>query len=587
MVTMKLVRSSRRALKGAVGAIAMLSAVLGATGGAVAAGANAGAALQPCPPAAGLPGLSGRAGVMPTIGRLQTVRTCAGSPQTSDLMFFHGGNDGIGVTSGTPKVYLVFWGSQWGTPGTDKSGNLTFSNDYDAGAPYIQNLMKGLGTGGETWSGTMTQYCDGPLVAVGATSCPAGAPRVGYPDGSALAGVWYDNSAEPPAATFSEIDAEAVSAAAHFGNSTAASNRYAQYVVLSAPGLDPDNYRTSGFCAWHSATSSSAGDIAFTNMPYVMDVGWSCGQGFVNSPGTNDGYSIVEGHEYTETVTDQIPIGGWTDGGFGENGDKCVWISFGQGAAADVATATGSFAMQSTFSNDTDRCDIAHPIFQGGGPAVEIPGTGFAIPGSLGSVSIPSVEKWVPASDSNGICSYDLRESVAGGPFNEVTLGSPTATSVALSLDPTTSYSFELNVTNCLGQSSGWGVQPSFTPLAWQETNRKLNYNGTWTTQSTSSAYGGALKYATASNASVSATFQGTGVAWVSETGPTLGTATVYLDGVKQKTVNLYSSTVHPRQVVWKQGWSIQTAHVIKIVVSGTAGHPRVDLDTILTFHLQ
>ena len=58
----------------------------------------------------------------------------------------------------------------------------------------------------------------------------------------------------------------------------------------------------------------------------------------------------------------------------------------------------------------------------------------------------------------------------------------------------------------------------------------------------TRSAYGGALKYSTAKNATVSATFQGTGVAWVSETGPTLGTATVYLDGVAQKTVNLYSA---------------------------------------------
>jgi trimeric autotransporter adhesin len=158
---------------------------------------------------------------------------------------------------------------------------------------------------------------------------------------------------------------------------------------------------------------------------------------------------------------------------------------------------------------------------------------------------------------------------------------------VALSLDPSTSYSFELNVTNCLGQSSGWGVQPSFTPLAWQETNKKLKYSGMWTRQSTSSAYGGALKYSTAKDASVSATFQGTGVAWVSETGPTLGSATVYLDGVQQKTVNLYSSTVHPRRVVWKQGWSIQSAHTIKIIVTGTAGHPRVDLDTLLTFHLQ
>jgi hypothetical protein len=53
------------------------------------------------------------------------------------------------------------------------------------------------------------------------------------------------------------------------------------------------------------AVASSYGDIAFTDRPSVMDAGASCGQGFVISP--LDGYSIVNGHEYPETVTDQAP----------------------------------------------------------------------------------------------------------------------------------------------------------------------------------------------------------------------------------------------------------------------------------------
>jgi hypothetical protein len=154
-------------------------------------------------------------------------------------------------------------------------------------------------------------------------------------------------------------------------------------------------------------------------------------------------------------------------------------------------------------------------------------------------------------------------------------------------LNPSTSYRFELNVTNCLGQSSGFGIQPSFAPLVWQESTKKVTYSGTWTAQSPSGAYGGSVKYATATNASASETFQGTGVAWVSQTGPTMGTATVYLDGVAQKTVNLNNATLHPRQIVWKQGWSTQGKHTIKVVVTGTTGHPRVDLDAFLTFHLQ
>ena len=107
----------------------------------------------------------------------------------SQTLAYNGGVDAIGVTSGTPKVYLVFWGTQWGTKGTDKDGNATFSGDARGAAPYMQKWLKGLGTNGELWSGVMTQYCDGPLVPYGATSCPAGAPHIGYPSGGALAGV--------------------------------------------------------------------------------------------------------------------------------------------------------------------------------------------------------------------------------------------------------------------------------------------------------------------------------------------------------------------------------------------------------------
>ena len=308
------------------------------------------------------------------------IAAAATGPET---LSFGGGVDSIGVTSGAPKVYLVFWGTQWGTEGTNSNGYATFTGDPSNAAPYIQAWIKGLGTNGELWSGVMTQYCDGSQVAVGATSCPSGAPHVGYPSG-ALAGIWYDNSAASPSqASGKQLAAEAVKAAGHFGNTTQASNRDAQYVILSPTGTHPDGFNTpgGGFCAWHDyngdttlsgggAAPSPYGDIAFTNMPYVADLGASCGAHFVSN--SLDGYSIVGGHEYAETLTDQNPAGGWvnnTGSSFTgqENGDECAWISSGQGAAALVAFSTGSFAMQSTWSNDTNRCDISHPIVSGSG----------------------------------------------------------------------------------------------------------------------------------------------------------------------------------------------------------------------------
>ncbi len=275
------------------------------------------------------------------------------------------------IITGKPKVYIVFWGTQWGTRTTDSNGNLKFSNDTAGAAGRVQQMIRGLGTGGELWSGVPTQYCDLPP---GATSCPASAPHVQYPTGGGvLAGAWYDNSAAAPsAATEPQIGSEAVKAAGHFGNTSASLNSNAQYVIFSPKGTNPGNYKTNGFCAWHDYNSdlgvaSSYGAIYLTNLPYLLDVGTRCGENFVNAgtAGTLDGFTIVEGAQYADTLTDPEPPSGWTAGfanGGRDIGDVCAWISSGQGAAANVTMGNGSYPMQSLWSNDTNRCDISHPI---------------------------------------------------------------------------------------------------------------------------------------------------------------------------------------------------------------------------------
>jgi serine protease len=286
----------------------------------------------------------------------------------------------VGVVSGKNKVYLVFWGSQWGTQSTDANGNLTFSGDPYGAAPVAQMMFKGIGTANELWSADLTQWCDGPNVAAGATSCPSNANFIPYQSGGVLAGVWYDNSsAAPSAATPAQLGQEAVKAAAHFGNTTPASNRYAYYVILSPHGTNPDNYQ-GNYCAWHDwngdvGVSSPYGDLAFSNQPYNMDSGSGCGMNFVNSgsAGQLDGWTMTLGHEWHEMMSDQFPAGGWTNHVSGsqyngeENSDECAWIAPGQpGGAANVTFATGTFAQQANWSNDTNSCVISHPIVGGG-----------------------------------------------------------------------------------------------------------------------------------------------------------------------------------------------------------------------------
>jgi serine protease len=340
-------------------------------------------------------------------------RHAAGAASGSGKLTYGGAVDGIGVTTGPPKVYLVFYGSQWGTQSTDANGDLTLTGDTKGEAPRLQRLFKGIGTNNETWSGVMTQYCEG--VAAGANTCPSTAAHVGYPTGGAYAGVWYDNSAAAPSqATGHQLAAEAVKAAGHFTNTTSASNRSAQYVIASPTGTHPDGYNTltANWCAWHDwngdtslgggAAASSYGDIAFTNLPYLTDMGSSCGQNYVNAgtAGTLDGVTIVEGHEYAETITDQNPAGGWTDIQGYENADKCAWNGVGgTGGAQNVALATGSYAMQATYSNDITGCQISHAIVGSGGGGTTNTVT-VTNPGNQTSTVGTAVSLQIQASDS-------------------------------------------------------------------------------------------------------------------------------------------------------------------------------------------
>jgi hypothetical protein len=84
-----------------------------------------------------------------------------------------------------------------------------------------------------------------------------------------------------------------------------------------------------------------------------------------------------------------------------------------------------------------------------------------------------------------------------------------------------------------------------------------------------------------ATTAGNSATFTGIGktFAWISERGPARGSAKVYQDGVLKATVSLNAKSNTGPVVAWSAWFPVTGPHAIKIVVVGTAGHPRVDVD--------
>ncbi|HWG61413.1 MAG TPA: hypothetical protein VG253_06840 [Streptosporangiaceae bacterium] len=263
--------------------------------------------------------VGGRFGIVPEKGHHmalnQPVGACAKKkkgPQVSGALTYGGG-----AVATNPVVYLDFWGSQW-------------NSDPNGVQSYMQSLFSGLGDSSDSWSTSMTQYTDG-----------SGNP-VTF-GGSVLAGTWVDNAGPAPqSASQSQLAAEAQNAAGYFG----VSGPNADIFVVSPSGTNPDGFPNTGFCAWHDWN----GTTAYTNMPYVLDAGASCGANSVQNQ--LDGFSIVGGHEYAEAVTDPVPPSGWTDTSNGEEiGDLCAWQNL-----QAISFDTGTFAMQPLWSDNANGC---------------------------------------------------------------------------------------------------------------------------------------------------------------------------------------------------------------------------------------
>lgn len=231
------------------------------------------------------------------------------------------------------RLYLLLWGPNWASDPAQA-----------ASATYLRDFYSGLGVQPEdNWSTITDQYFDG----------------TGHPSfsGSVFAGTFQDTSAPPSGVTQAQLTAESDAFDSAAGIPPGSVND--QVVIATQSGTCPSGFAACGgsYCAWHSSDDNS---IPFTNLPYLLDAGTSCGEDFISSQ--YDGFSMVGGHEYTETITDPYPASGWWDPSDpygGEIGDKCVWGGGNWGGSdpfGDVSLATGSFGMQSLYSNAAQAC---------------------------------------------------------------------------------------------------------------------------------------------------------------------------------------------------------------------------------------
>lgn len=213
-------------------------------------------------------------------------------------------------------------------------------------------------------------------------------------------------------------------------------------------------------------------------------------------------------------------------------------------------------------------------------PTTTAPTGSFRVGSSLASTTattqIPVAVGWSGADATSGIASYDLSTSVDGG-----------APALSQTRDATTNqdivagkqYAYSVRATDRAANIGAWASSPSFIASVTQESDPALAYTGTWTSEPSAGASGGATRSTTDPGASVTFTFTGRAVAWVAPLSAAGGPANVEVDGVSAGAVNLTSGSAAARRIVYAKEWPTVGQHTVTITNAGTS---RVDVDAFV-----
>ena len=228
-----------------------------------------------------------------------------------------------------------------------------------------------------------------------------------------------------------------------------------------------------------------------------------------------------------------------------------------------------------THWNTAESSFLATSLDGSGLPSVSAPTVRFGA--RVGKSAVPVTIEW-SASDPDGIVGHRLWQSTDGAAYYEVPLAYATATSKVRSLAPGHRYRFKVEATDGAGNAASTeGL--SFLVQTYQETNKAIAYAASWTRRYWTYALGSYQRFAKASGAQARFTFTGRGVAWVARAGATSGKAYVYVDGAYVKTVDLYAPAAAARRVMFSRIWPDSATRTVTVIVAGTAGRPRVDVD--------
>ena len=224
----------------------------------------------------------------------------------------------------------------------------------------------------------------------------------------------------------------------------------------------------------------------------------------------------------------------------------------------------------------TGRIANANRAVVGGGPTAMPPcSVTFRVGSAIGS-GIGSTVSWQPATSNSGGKYVVLRRRETG-PWS--TIATQTGRSISQTLPFATPYRYAVRTRAANGSLGPIAYGQYVEASLFQEGTSLARYSGTWSTTSSSSASGGKLRTSTKAGAYVEFKRAAGAIAVIGRRTSSSGQAKIYVDGVLTSTIDLRASSTQNRIVLFSKSWTTIATHTVRVVVVGTSGRPRVDID--------
>ncbi|HEX7951166.1 MAG TPA: N-acetylmuramoyl-L-alanine amidase [Candidatus Limnocylindrales bacterium] len=272
---------------------------------------------------------------------------------------------------------------------------------------------------------------------------------------------------------------------------------------------------------------------------------WSFSQSAILGSGPSYGFSVEAASPANGTLTVTIPAGATTDPAGNPN------------EAAQMSVVIDRTA-----------------------PTTSAPTTTIRSGATLGG-TVPARVSWTGAdSGGAGIASYDVERSTDGAGYVVIAAG-VAGPAIGVTLAAGHSYRFAVRARDGAGNLSAWRAASATSAVVLQDSSTALHWSSGWHVASSTAYSAGTARYASTAGASMTTTFTGRGVGFVTSLGAR-GQVRVYVDGSFVTTLDLRSATSAYRRIAWTRAWGASATHTLKLVVVGTAARPRVDVDAIV-----